>query len=199
MTNISVFKTISTVSCQKWDKLTHSEETEADPTVVAFTVRTLLRQEGIDLKAKTTWKKCGKQLYQSGRPLVSTTRCVRFTSLWCSCSRRGDFASHICLSLMCYCRWENPSHSLIQPSNHLLSHFSCFPKLRTKRRGSLGTSFFSGTHRLSMRGQLGMWTMEPHGKYMWVKRSVARSAVFQRNRATFEVLPRVEFFVRWFG
>ena len=28
--------------------------------------------------------------------------------------------------------------------------------------------------------------------------SVARSAVFPRNWATFEVLPRVEFFVRWF-
>jgi len=29
--------------------------------------------------------------------------------------------------------------------------------------------------------------------------SVARSAVFPRNWATFEVLPRVEFFVRWLG
>ena len=31
------------------------------------------------------------------------------------------------------------------------------------------------------------------------QRSVARSAVFQRNWATFEVLPRVEFLVRGLG
>jgi len=35
--------------------------------------------------------------------------------------------------------------------------------------------------------------------YLDVSSSVARSAVFPRNWATFEVLLRVEFFVRWFG
>lgn len=37
----------------------------------------------------------------------------------------GGFHLHICLSWVCYYLWENPSHCLIQPSNHLLRVISC--------------------------------------------------------------------------
>ena len=61
----------------------------------------------------------------------STTRlyhlCVfaRVFHLFVMRLRSGGFRSHICLSWVCYYLWENPSHCLIQPSNHLLTVISC--------------------------------------------------------------------------
>ena len=100
-------------------------------------------------------------------------------------------------------RWDDTT--LIEPisSSNLSLYFSVFVILNFSSDGD-GLALWLGNSNL-----LGKWRVLTHNKKgggaarhrvrRVSQRSVARSAVFQRNWATFEVLPRVEFLVRGLG